>query len=1047
MIISPADGSTGVGSNPALCVEVDDPEAESMEVEFFARDLSVLPGEDFSIVLIPDTEFYSQSYPYIFDSQIEWIVENREVRNIAFVSHAGDIVHVPNNPIEWFNADQAMSLLEDPVTTELPDGIPYGLSVGNHDNFGSAGTLEDQYSGIASRLYNETFPVERFLGRNYYAGHFGVNNDNHYGLFRVSGMDFVIFHLEYDQTGGELRDAVLDWADDLLKSHSDRRAILTTHYLLDPDGSFGDGSLFVGDQGQATYDALKDNPNLFLMLCAHLWYNPHRSDTYNGNTIHTLMANYQYLENGGNGFLRILTFSPSQDEIRVETYSTWLDEYMVDSVEQFAVPYDMEGGIQFRSVGSVSSVPSGSTACVSWPGREDGGEYEWFVKVTDGSSPTVGPRWTFDSNGACNTVADCDDGDPCTSDDCVSLVCLIEPIPNCCVSDDDCNDGNPCTDDTCQAGTCQVWANTGPCSDGDSCTQDDTCFEGGCFGSLFDCDDGDECTLDSCADGACENAYEPSSGCCAEAVQCDDGNPCTVDSCETDGNCLNDPVPGCCASDLECSDGNPCTLDVCSTNRAGVHLDGLGAYVSMGLNHAHPNDALNSPEFTIEIWFKWDGGGEITPTSEFYNDCCGIEAYPLASKGRDDTDIDTDSNINYFLGILEPGHVLAADLEEHATGSNPGLNHPVTGTTPITLGIWHHAAVTYNGCCWQLYLDGQPETDGTSCPGEPPGYDTQAQFAIGSAQQALGGARGAFSGYLDEPRVWSRALSQTEIQTNMNRAIPFAPDLLGRWGLDDGAGFIAVESTGNSYRGRFVLAEWEYDDLPPALGLGTCSYPSIPGCCEIAADCEDANACTTDSCVNFECRNLYAPTAGCCLLDAHCDDGDPCTDEICDATGTCTNPLLDTDGDSVLDCVDTDDDGDGINDRCDNCATTINPGQDDLDGDFEGDLCDSDDGVIYLSFEVKDTLEWQDEPAFESFNAYMGDLDVLRSTGVYTQSPGSNELASQACNLSVPFWPLIGDPEPGDAAFFLITGVSGGSEGSLGTDSSGNHRPNDNSCW
>jgi hypothetical protein len=46
--------------------------------------------------------------------------------------------------------------------------------------------------------------------------------------------------------------------------------------------------------------------------------------------------------------------------------------------------------------------------------------------------------------------------------------------------------------------------------------------------------------------------------------------------------------------------------------------------------------------------------------------------------------------------------------------------------------------------------------------------------------------------------------------------------------------------------------------------------------------------------------------------------------------------------------VGLDSDGDGINDACDNCPQVPNPGQEDLDGDWEGDVCDADmdgDGV------------------------------------------------------------------------------------------------------
>ena len=183
-----------------------------------------------------------------------------------------------------------------------------------------------------------------------------------------------------------------------------------------------------------------------------------------------------------------------------------------------------------------------------------------------------------------------------------------------------------------------------------------------------------------------------------------------------------------------------------------------------------------------------------------------------------------------------------------------------------------------------------------------------------------GAGRGAFSGYVDEPRVWKRALSETEIQSNMNRAIPYHPDLLGRWGMDDGAGYVAVNSAQDDWHGRIVLTEWEKVDLPPALGLGTCASPALPGCCQVSDDCDDSNACTTDSCVGFECQNLYAPAAGCCAWGAQCDDGNPCTDAVCDETGSCSNPPLDSDDDSDLDCVDSDDDDDGLDDVCDNCS-------------------------------------------------------------------------------------------------------------------------------
>lgn len=59
----------------------------------------------------------------------------------------------------------------------------------------------------------------------------------------------------------------------------------------------------------------------------------------------------------------------------------------------------------------------------------------------------------------------------------------------------------------------------------------------------------------------------------------------------------------------------------------------------------------------------------------------------------------------------------------------------------------------------------------------------------------------------------------------------------------------------------------------------------------------------------------------------------------------------DTDGDSVVDCLDncpnaanasqTDSDGDGVGDVCDNCVLDYNPGQENADGDSAGDACET----------------------------------------------------------------------------------------------------------
>jgi hypothetical protein len=129
---------------------------------------------------------------------------------------------------------------------------------------------------------------------------------------------------------------IIEWADATLKKHSRRLAIVVSHHLI--SNPYLGGNEFAEP---SLYESLKDNPNLFLMLCGHIPGEERRVDTFNGNIIHTLMANYQSRNNGGDGWLRILEFSPDTNEIRVKTYSPTLDKYETDKNSQFTLKYDM----------------------------------------------------------------------------------------------------------------------------------------------------------------------------------------------------------------------------------------------------------------------------------------------------------------------------------------------------------------------------------------------------------------------------------------------------------------------------------------------------------------------------------------------------------------------------------------------------------------------------------------------------------------------------------------------------------------------------------
>ncbi|MBN2508217.1 MAG: fibronectin type III domain-containing protein, partial [Verrucomicrobia bacterium] len=386
----PAGGATDISRPPALSTTVTHMDGDPMTVTFYGRVAPPPGGPDFTLAVIPDTQYYTSELnggkPEMFYAQTDWIIANRAARNIVFVLHEGDITQNGDlYPKEWWNATNALYRLEDPVTTGLAQGLPYAVAVGNHDQYPGGNP-----SGTTTN-FNLYFGESHFGERDYYGGHYGENNDNHYSLFSLftaSGLEFIVISMEYDTAPDA---AVLEWANTLLQSHPTRRGIILNHSLLNAVTP-----ATWTTQGQATYNALKGNSNLFLMLCGHNHGETWRQDDYNGNTVYTVLADYQSRVNGGDGWMRYLEFSPSQNLIRVRTINPYRNTVETDTDSQFDLPYDMEvGGDPFVVLGTHENVPSGSTVSQTWPGLAPSTAYEWYVVVSDGTDTVTSARRKF----------------------------------------------------------------------------------------------------------------------------------------------------------------------------------------------------------------------------------------------------------------------------------------------------------------------------------------------------------------------------------------------------------------------------------------------------------------------------------------------------------------------------------------------------------------------------------------------------------------------------------------------------------------------------
>lgn len=122
--------------------------------------------------------------------------------------------------------------------------------------------------------------------------------------------------------------------------------------------------------------------------------------------------------------------------------------------------------------------------------------------------------------------------------------------------------------------------------------------------------------------------------------------------------------------------------------------------------------------------------------------------------------------------------------------------------------------------------------------------------------------------------------------------------------------------------------------------------------CTIESDCLQNQECVQNQCVeitrpqcqsNLDCLVGQVCLEAQCVVDVNSDldrDGVPDLRDNCPTVSNPGQDDIDEDGSGAL--CDDDDDNDGIEDTNDNCPLHINPSQSDFDGDGIGDACDPD---------------------------------------------------------------------------------------------------------
>ena len=295
-----------------------------------------------TVVVLPDTQYYASSYPDVFTLQTSWILQQKPILNIAAVLHVGDVVDNCNSVDQWRVAYSALRLL---------DGlVPYFLVPGNHDTDSNRNGLIDSYFGPASMPWiTGTMTTGQI--------------ENNYALVDIGPQQWLVLGLEFGP-----RDAVMTWADTVLKAYPDRPAIIVTHAYLYSDGNRYDVAISGSDTTQPNYQywipqyygytasqgindgeqiwqkLILPNPNVRLVFSGHVTGAARlTSKRPDGSRVHQMLSDYQWLngDDFGYGYLRVLQFDYGKKTIQVQTYSPYMADYLTDDANQFTLDLNL----------------------------------------------------------------------------------------------------------------------------------------------------------------------------------------------------------------------------------------------------------------------------------------------------------------------------------------------------------------------------------------------------------------------------------------------------------------------------------------------------------------------------------------------------------------------------------------------------------------------------------------------------------------------------------------------------------------------------------
>ncbi|NMW85676.1 hypothetical protein HKO22_08000 [Peptoniphilus sp. AGMB00490] len=317
------------------------PNPEKLAGDFGSnKEFSLENKNNYNFVFLPDTQNTIKFKKDVMNKAIEGLIKDADKGNIKAVSHLGDIVEDYDSKEQFEDSKNIFYKLADSKIKTM-------IIPGNHDYLPEVGFGYDNkafYLNPKNRprdlFYKEYYGKDsEFLEKANYVVNDSPSGRSSYMKVRAGSYEYLIIGLSWYDLG---RDR--EWFENLLKNNKENPTIIVSHNIVDCSDTEPSSVEFSG-VGEEIWKIIKKYDQVFMTVSGH--YHGAGNKIYmndNKKPVLTVLADYQFSYNGGNGFFKYAEFDEDANKIFLKTYSPYAATLSEGEKTFFDVNYMMGKG-------------------------------------------------------------------------------------------------------------------------------------------------------------------------------------------------------------------------------------------------------------------------------------------------------------------------------------------------------------------------------------------------------------------------------------------------------------------------------------------------------------------------------------------------------------------------------------------------------------------------------------------------------------------------------------------------------------------------------